>query len=314
MTLFNTRAHSYRDLPVRYAEFATLYRYEKSGELNGLTRVRSLTQDDAHVFCTEDQIQEEFRRALEIIRETLETYGFTDYSVQLSMRDPDDTKYIADEEKWSRAENELRAATRRRWHLLRRSLRRGRLLRPESRLHGAGRAGPRMAALDHSGGLLAARPARLRVRRGGRPGSHAGTVASGGNGFYGAVYGGTDRALRRRLPAVAFAGSGRCHPDHRPARRLRPQSARPALGSRYAGRGGRFDEQHAEEDPGKTPVKKPPFSSSSVTGKKKPERSTSGAGARSNRRPWGSESFWRRRKKRLQRVVHIDRSSKNAVQ
>ncbi|CAN5718522.1 threonine--tRNA ligase [soil metagenome] len=110
MTLFNTRAHSYRDLPVRYAEFATLYRYEKSGELNGLTRVRSLTQDDAHVFCTEDQIQEEFGRALEIIRETLETYGFTDYSVQLSMRDPDDTKYIADEEKWSRAENELRAA------------------------------------------------------------------------------------------------------------------------------------------------------------------------------------------------------------
>ncbi len=110
MTLFNTRAHSYRDLPVRYAEFATLYRYEKSGELNGLTRVRSLTQDDAHVFCTEDQIQEEFGRALEIIRETLETYGFTDYSVQLSMRDPDDTKYIADEEKWSRAEGELRAA------------------------------------------------------------------------------------------------------------------------------------------------------------------------------------------------------------
>ena len=110
MTLFNTRAHSYRDLPVRYAEFATLYRYEKSGELNGLTRVRSLTQDDAHVFCTEDQIQEEFGRALEIIRETLDTYGFTDYSVQLSMRDPDDTKYIADEEKWSRAENELRAA------------------------------------------------------------------------------------------------------------------------------------------------------------------------------------------------------------
>ncbi|MDP8940040.1 MAG: threonine--tRNA ligase [Actinomycetota bacterium] len=110
MTLFNSRAHSYRDLPVRYAEFATLYRYEKSGELNGLTRVRSLTQDDAHVFCTEDQIQEEFGRALEIIRETLDTYGFTDYSVQLSMRDPDDTKYIADEEKWSRAENELRAA------------------------------------------------------------------------------------------------------------------------------------------------------------------------------------------------------------
>jgi threonyl-tRNA synthetase len=110
MTLFNARAHSYRDLPVRYAEFATLYRYEKSGELNGLTRVRSLTQDDAHVFCTEGQIQAEFAGALEIIREVLDTYGFEDYSVRLSLRDPDAAKYIADDEKWSRAESALREA------------------------------------------------------------------------------------------------------------------------------------------------------------------------------------------------------------
>ncbi|WP_119067744.1 threonine--tRNA ligase [Rubrobacter indicoceani] len=109
MTIFNARAHSYRDLPVRYAEFATLYRYEKSGQLNGLTRVRALTQDDAHVFCTEDQIQEEFARALDIIRETLDTYGFTDYRVQLSLRDTEG-KYIADDEKWARAERELTAA------------------------------------------------------------------------------------------------------------------------------------------------------------------------------------------------------------
>jgi threonyl-tRNA synthetase len=110
MTLYNSEAHSYRDLPLRYAEFATLYRYEKSGELTGLTRVRSLTQDDAHVFCTEEQIQDEFRRALEIIREVLDTYGFEDYRVRLSLRDPDDTKYIADEEKWGRAEEALRTA------------------------------------------------------------------------------------------------------------------------------------------------------------------------------------------------------------
>jgi threonyl-tRNA synthetase len=110
MMLFNARAHSYRNLPVRYAEFATLYRYEKSGELNGLTRVRSLTQDDAHVFCTEEQIQTEFARALEIIREVLDTYGFEDYSVRLSLRDPDAAKYIADDEKWSRAETALREA------------------------------------------------------------------------------------------------------------------------------------------------------------------------------------------------------------
>ncbi len=110
MTLFNSRPHSYRDLPVRYAEFATLYRYEKSGELSGLTRVRSLTQDDAHIFCTEEQVQEEFARALAIIREVLDTYGFTDYRVRLSLRDPEGGKYIADEEKWERAEKALRAA------------------------------------------------------------------------------------------------------------------------------------------------------------------------------------------------------------
>jgi threonyl-tRNA synthetase len=113
MTIFNSRAHSYRDLPVRYAEFATLYRYEKSGQLTGLTRVRALTQDDAHVFCTEDQVQEEFARALEIIREVLDTYGFSDYRVQLSLRDPEGGKYIANEEKWARAEKELRDALER---------------------------------------------------------------------------------------------------------------------------------------------------------------------------------------------------------
>jgi threonyl-tRNA synthetase len=110
MTLYNSQAHSYRDLPLRYAEFATLYRYEKSGELTGLTRVRSLTQDDAHVFCTEDQIQDEFARALEIVREVLDTYGFADYRVQLSLRDQDVAKYVADDAKWSRAEKELREA------------------------------------------------------------------------------------------------------------------------------------------------------------------------------------------------------------
>jgi threonyl-tRNA synthetase len=110
MTLYNSRSHSYRDLPLRYAEFATLYRYEKSGELTGLTRVRSLTQDDAHVFCTEDQIQDEFARALQIVREVLDTYGFADYHVQLSLRDQDVAKYVADDAKWSRAEKELREA------------------------------------------------------------------------------------------------------------------------------------------------------------------------------------------------------------
>src|ERR687893_30470 len=110
MTLYNTEAHSYRDLPLRYAEFATLYRYEKSGELTGLTRVRALTQDDAHVFCTEDQVQEEFARALEIIREVLDTYGFEEYKVRLSLRDQNSEKFVADDERWALAERALRDA------------------------------------------------------------------------------------------------------------------------------------------------------------------------------------------------------------
>lgn len=110
MTLFNAQLHSYRDLPLRYAEFATLYRYEKSGELNGLTRVRSLTQDDCHIFCTEEQIESEFALALKLIHEVLGRYGFDNYRVRLSLRGENGGKYVADDDKWTRATNALRRA------------------------------------------------------------------------------------------------------------------------------------------------------------------------------------------------------------
>ncbi len=111
MTLYKAELHSYRDLPLRYAEFATLYRYEKSGELNGLTRVRSLTQDDCHIFCTPDQIGEEFGRAFDLISEVLDTYGFRDYSIDLSLPDLSDiSKYAGDTETWATAERALREA------------------------------------------------------------------------------------------------------------------------------------------------------------------------------------------------------------
>lgn len=109
MTLFNQQLHSYRELPLRYAEFATLYRYEKSGELSGLTRVRSVTQDDCHIFCTEEQVEQEFGLALDLIREILDTYGLSDYRVRLSLRG-EEGKYVADDEKWQKAEAALRAA------------------------------------------------------------------------------------------------------------------------------------------------------------------------------------------------------------
>ncbi len=111
MILFNAEPHSYRDLPLRYAEFATLYRYEKSGELSGLTRVRALTQDDVHIFCTPDQIQEEFALGLSLVREALETYGFSDYRVALSLPDTGgDGKFVDAPEQWEAAVSALRSA------------------------------------------------------------------------------------------------------------------------------------------------------------------------------------------------------------
>ncbi|HEY7413856.1 MAG TPA: threonine--tRNA ligase [Ktedonobacteraceae bacterium] len=110
-TLYKSQMHSYRELPVRYAEFATLYRYEKAGTLTGLARVRSVTQDDAHVFLRPDQIQEEFDRAVNLTLEVFETYGLTDYWVRLSLRDPQKKEeYIGDDKVWDAAEATLRSA------------------------------------------------------------------------------------------------------------------------------------------------------------------------------------------------------------
>ena len=110
MTLFREMGlHSYRELPLRFSEFATLYRYEKTGELSGLTRVRSLTQDDCHIFCTEEQIESEFVLALNLIREVLSRYRFSDYKVRLSLRG-EGGKYVQDDEKWTKAEAALRKA------------------------------------------------------------------------------------------------------------------------------------------------------------------------------------------------------------
>jgi len=110
MTLYKKMGkHSYRELPLRFSEFATVYRYEKKGELHGLTRVRSLTQDDCHIFCTPDQIQSEFAMLLELIQEILGRFHLTDYQVRLSLRG-EGGKYVNDPEKWDKAEAALRAA------------------------------------------------------------------------------------------------------------------------------------------------------------------------------------------------------------
>ena len=105
--------HSYRDLPVKLAEFGTVYRWEQSGELGGMTRVRGFTQDDAHIFCTPEQLQDEIDGCLGLVKTVLNTLGMSDYRVRVSLRDPDSDKYVGDSDDWDRAEDALRVAVNR---------------------------------------------------------------------------------------------------------------------------------------------------------------------------------------------------------
>jgi threonyl-tRNA synthetase len=108
--IYSSQPHSYRDLPVRLAEFGTVYRWEQSGELNGMTRVRGFTQDDAHLFCTEEQVAAEVLGCLELVKTVLTTLGMADYRVRVGLRDPDSTKYAGTPDNWDKAEAACRAA------------------------------------------------------------------------------------------------------------------------------------------------------------------------------------------------------------
>ncbi len=110
--VYKSKPRSYRDLPVRLAEFGTVYRYEQSGELGGMTRVRGFTQDDAHLFCTEEQVADEFRGCLEMTQTVLSALGMTNYRVRLGFRDPASDKYVGSAETWDKAEKALEEVTR----------------------------------------------------------------------------------------------------------------------------------------------------------------------------------------------------------
>jgi len=107
--MFKAQPRSYRQLPLRLFEFGTVYRHEQTGELNGMLRVRGLTQDDAHIFCTARQVEEEFRATIDLTKFVLQSVGLEDYRVQLSLRDPDSSKYVGSEENWDHAEAALRS-------------------------------------------------------------------------------------------------------------------------------------------------------------------------------------------------------------
>ncbi len=108
--IFDRQPHSYRDLPVRLAEFGTVYRWEQSGELSGMTRVRGFTQDDAHIFCTEDQVGQEVEGCIKIVQIIFSKLGMESYRVRVGLRDPDSTKYVGDPARWDRAEQACREA------------------------------------------------------------------------------------------------------------------------------------------------------------------------------------------------------------
>ncbi|HCM75878.1 MAG TPA: threonine--tRNA ligase, partial [Cytophagales bacterium] len=109
--IYKTKPRSYKDLPIRYAEFGTVYRYEQSGELHGLTRVRGFTQDDAHIFCRPDQVKEEFIKVIDLVFHVFTSLGFDNYTAQVSLRDPENKqKYIGEDHLWDRAEREIQEA------------------------------------------------------------------------------------------------------------------------------------------------------------------------------------------------------------
>ncbi|MDC0257763.1 threonine--tRNA ligase [Crocinitomicaceae bacterium] len=109
--IFKSRPRSYKDLPVRFAEFGTVYRYEQSGELHGLTRVRGFTQDDAHLFCTADQVKEEFKKVIDLVLYIFKTLDFQNFKAQVSLRDPENPeKYIGSDENWEKAERAIQEA------------------------------------------------------------------------------------------------------------------------------------------------------------------------------------------------------------
>ena len=106
--IYKSQPHSYKDLPIRYAEFGTVYRYEQSGELHGLTRVRGFTQDDAHIFCTPDQLKDEFKKVIDLVLYVFTALGFEDFKTQISLRDPENPeKYIGSIENWEKAERAI---------------------------------------------------------------------------------------------------------------------------------------------------------------------------------------------------------------
>ena len=232
--VFDSERHSYRELPLRVAEFGQVSRAEREGVLHGLLRVRAFTQDDAHIYCTPEQIVDEVTGICEAIDELYARFGFDDVHIELSTR-PD--KSIGSEEQWEQAEAALHSALESQGRELHAQPRRRRLLRPEDRLPHHRRARPLLAVRHLPGRLLHARTLRPHLHRPERRGAAAGDDPPRPARLAGALRRHPDRAPRRPLPGLAGAGAGDSAADLRPPRRVRRPGRGRAARARRAGRG-----------------------------------------------------------------------------
>jgi threonyl-tRNA synthetase len=213
--IFNQGIRSYRELPLRMAEFGSCHRYEPSGALHGIMRVRAFTQDDAHIFCTEGQIADETARFVALLSSIYRDLGFPEFRVKFSDRPP---VRAGTDAVWDQAEGALREACAGGRRGVRAEPGGGRLLRPQAGVRAARRHRPRLAVRHPPGGLRPARAPRRRVHRRGRQPPPPGHAAPRDPGVLRALPRHPDRAACGTLPALARAGAGGGG-DHRGRRR-----------------------------------------------------------------------------------------------
>ena len=203
--IFNAGLRSYRELPLRYGEFGACHRNEPSGALHGIMRIRAFTQDDGHIFCTEDQILPECVAYTALLQKVYADFGFTEIVYKLATR-PD--KRVGADEMWDKAERALAESLRASGVRVRDAAGRGRVLWPEDRISPEGQYRALLAMRHHTGGFFHARTPGRRIRRRGQHAQGAGDAAPGHRRLDGAFYRHSDRTLRRGDAAMARAGAG----------------------------------------------------------------------------------------------------------
>ena len=247
--IFASQPHSYRDLPVRLAEFGTVYRWEQSGELNGMTRVRGFTQDDAHLFCTEDQVAAELIGCLALVKIVLTTLGMSDYRVRVGLRDPDSNKYTGEPENWDKAEAACREAAKTLGVAFTEEPGEAAFYGPKIDFVVKDVIGREWQLGTVQVDYNLPDPLRPHLQRRRQPAAPAGHDPPRALRLDGALLRRPDRALRRRLPGLARAGAGAPRAHQREDARLRPRAARAAQGRRRARHHRRAQRQARRQDP-----------------------------------------------------------------